>query len=249
MMKTSYKTNQRIRISRRLVGKAQLLGEGWGGGLRARRGADVPEAMARSVQISGELELVDDARRLPKGLEARAGRGQSPPGHAGHATQAMPRRPCHAGHATPRGCGRCKCQPGDSTGAASGKQIGYVKVALQMRSFSGRRLASRAAVRGFLIPLLSMDAVRSSTTWGKWPGAWSCPPAVPATATDPSSLPAPSSLAPPAASCPSSQIFTILLIALNIPHTFPSWMSGCQYVANNTTYYTAHINLYIKTML
>lgn len=140
-------------------------GEGWGGGLGARRGADVPEAMARSVQISGELELVGDARRLPKGLEARAGRGQSPPEHAGDAT--------------PRGCGRCKCQPGESTGAASGKQIGYMKIALQMRSFLGRRLASRAGVRGFLIPLLSMDAVRSSTTWGKWPGAWSCPPAVP----------------------------------------------------------------------
>lgn len=43
--------------------------------------------------------------------------------------------------------------------------------------------------------------------------------------------------------------FTILLIALNTSHAFASLMSGSEFVANNTTYYTARINTYIKPVL
>jgi len=164
-MKTGYKTNQRIRISRRRVCKAWLPTER-AGEVGSEDGGERTCLKLRLAlcRVSGELELVDDARRPPEGPEARAGTGQSPAEHAGDAT--------------PRGCGRCKCQSGDSTGAASRDQIGYVKIALQMRSLLGRRLASQVRVCGFLTPPLSMDA-HGNSPQGKGPGARSCPPAVP----------------------------------------------------------------------
>lgn len=93
MMKTRYKMNQRIRISRRLVGKARLPMV-WAGEVGSERRGERTCLKLRPGQcrVSGALELVDDARRLPKGPEARAGTGQSPPEHAGDAMQAMP---CH----------------------------------------------------------------------------------------------------------------------------------------------------------
>lgn len=189
----------------------------------------------------------------PKGLKPKRGQGR-----ARRSMQAMPCRQCHAGDATPRGCGRCKCQAGDSAGAASRKQIRYVKIAFQMRALLGRRLASQAGVWGFLIPPPSMDAARSSTTWGRWPGAQSCPPAVPLPSQKLPRIPAHCLLPVPwllqllhvqALRFLIALYFTILLIALNISHAFASLMSGCEFVANNTTYYTARINMYIKPVL
>lgn len=160
----------------------------------------------------------------PKGLKPKWGQGR-----ARRSMQAMPCRRCHAGNATPRGCGRGKCQPGDSTGAASRKPIRYVKIALQMRALLERRLASQAGICGFLIPPPSTDAARSSTTWGRWPGARSCPPAFPLPSQQVPRIPAhcllPVSwllqlLHVQALRFLIALYFTILLIALKISHTF-----------------------------
>lgn len=91
-MKTGYKTNQRIRISRRLVGKARLPMERAGEvGLERRGEWKCLKLQPGQCRVSGELELVADAQRLLKGPEAQAGTGQSPPAHPGDAMQAMPR--------------------------------------------------------------------------------------------------------------------------------------------------------------
>ena len=91
MMKTGYKTNQRIRISRRLVGKARLPTER-AGEVGSEGGGERTCLKLRPGQCRVSGEPVDDTWRLPKGPEARAGTGQSLLEHAGDAIPAMPCR-------------------------------------------------------------------------------------------------------------------------------------------------------------
>lgn len=213
MMKTGYKTNQWSRISRRLVDKARLPTERAGEvGLECGGERTCLKLRPGQCRVLGVLELLDDARRLPKGPEAPAGIGQSPSEHAGNAMLVMPWRRCHEGSAT-----QAMPQHKDAEDT-SANLVTPPWLPPESKLNTDQKWCSNEIL---------FRETTGKPSWGLWlfnttnwvqilraqvlPGengaAHLLPNAFPATAMVPSSLPAPNSLALAAASCPSSQFF------------------------------------------